>query len=121
MSAPNMFPTLEAPSSDSQTLIQDIHALNGSMRKFDHLAQSARRTKEIRDQFDAWELPLTRIERYAKSLVQVVSQQDIRIGLLHELRFRARWPYNWRAKEVLLRDIRLGKNEIQLVMSFHGA
>ena len=104
-----------------QTLIEDIHALNGTMKKLDNLAKSARRTAENGEEFDAWELPLTRIERSAKSLVQLISQQDMRIGFLHEMRFRARWPRNWRAAENLLRDIRLEKNDIQLVTSVHGA
>ena len=104
-----------------QTLIEDIHALNGTMRMLDNLAKSARRTAQNGNQFDAWELPLMRIERYARSLVRLISEQDMKTGLLHELRFRVRWPQNWRAAEDLLRVIRMEKNNIQLATSVHGA
>ena len=75
-----------------QILIEDVHALNGSMERLDRLAKSAKRTTENAKQFDAWELPLSRITKYAQDLVQLISKQDMKIGRLHELRFRAFWP-----------------------------
>ena len=104
-----------------QMIIENVHALNGTMRRLDNLAKSARRTRENADQFDQWEYPLTQIREYAEELVQLISQQDMKIGLLHELRFRARWSHHWRIADSLLRRIRIQKDELQLATSIHGA
>ena len=45
----------------------------------------------------------------------------MKIGLFHELRFRARWSQNWRTAETLLARIRSEKNSLQLVTCIHGA
>ena len=104
-----------------QTVIEDVHALNGTMRRLDSLAKSARRTERNAYQFDQWELPLTRIQKHSEDLVKLISQQDTKIGLLHELRFRARWQQHWQIADSLLREIRREKGELQLVTSVHGA
>ncbi len=104
-----------------QTVIEDVHALNGTMKRLDKLAKSARRTRDNADQFDQWDLPLTRIKQHAQDLVQLISQQDMKIGLFHELRFRARWSHHWLVADSLLRNIRLEKNDLQLATNVHGA
>ena len=104
-----------------QRLIEDVHALNGTMNRLDNLAKSAKRTTENADQFDGWELPLVRINEYAKDLGQLISKQDMKIGRLHELNFRARWPYNWRVAGKLLARIRAEKDRLQLETCIHGA
>lgn len=103
-----------------QTVIEDIHALNGTMKKLDSLAKSAKRTCDSAWQFDQWELPVTRIEKYAKDLVQLISQLDMRVGFFHELGFRARWARGWRAIESLLTKIRTEKDELRLAESMRG-
>ncbi len=104
-----------------QTVIEDVHALNGTMERLDKLAKSARRTNTNAFQFDQWDLPLTRIKQHAQDLVQLISQQDMKIGLFHELRFRARWSRHWLSAANLLRNIRLEKNELQLATNVYGA
>ena len=103
-----------------QTVIEDIHALNGTMKKVDSLTKSTKRTFNNGRQFDQWELPLTRIEKYAKELVQLISQLDLRVGFFHELGFRARWARGWRAIESLLGKIRTEKDELRLAASLDG-
>lgn len=104
-----------------QTIIEDVDALNGTMKKLDSLAKSARRTSANAYQFDQWELPLTRVKGHAKDLVKLISQQDMKTGLMHELKFRASWPKTWRSANSLLQGIRSEKNELQLATSVHGA
>ena len=104
-----------------QTLIEDVHALNGTMKRLDNLAKSAKRTTENAGQFDQWELPLMRINQYAQDLGQLISEQDMKIGRLHELRFRARWPQYWRTAENLLARIRSEKDRLQFETCLHGA
>lgn len=104
-----------------QTLIEDVHALTGTMKRLDSLAKSAKITARYPDQFDQWQLPLKRIRDYAKGLDQLISKQDMKVGILHELKFRACWPQNWRVVESLLQKIRVEKNELQLVTNVHGA
>ena len=104
-----------------QTLIKDVHALNGTMKRLDELAKSAKRTTESAEQFDQWELSLTRIKNNAKDLAQLILKQDMKTGIFHELRFRARWSHHWRTAENLLAHIRLEKNSLQLDTYIHGA
>ena len=104
-----------------QTLIEDVHALNGTMKRLDNLAKSAKRTTENTEQFNQWELPLARIKNYAKTLVQLILEQDMKIGIIHELKFRARWPQNWRFAEILLSRIKSEMNSLQLVTCIHEA
>ena len=103
-----------------QTVIEDVHALNGTMRKLDGLVKSTKRTQRNGYQFDQWELHLTRIARYAKDLEQMVSQLDMEVGFFYELGFRARWARGWRALKILLDKVRTEKNELQLLTSIHG-
>ena len=103
-----------------QTVIEDLHALNGIMTKLDSIAKSTKRTQENASQFDYWELPLTRIAKYAKEVERLVSQLDMEVGFFHELRFRARWAHGWRAIKMLLDDVRTETDEIQMVLSLHG-
>ena len=104
-----------------QTLIEDVHALNGTMKRLDNLAKSAKRATENTEQFDLWELPLARINKCAQDLGQLISEQDMRIGRLHELNFRARWPYHWRNAAKLLARIKSEKDRLQLETCIHGA
>ena len=104
-----------------QTLIEDVYALNGTMKRLDSLAKSAKRTTENAEQFDLWELPLARIKKYAKDLAQLILEQDMKIGILHELKFRARWSHNWRYAENLLTHIRSEKNSLQSVSYIYEA
>ena len=104
-----------------QTLIEDVHALNSTMKRLDNFAKSAKRTTENAEQFDKWELPLARIKKYAKDLAQLILEQDMKIGRLHELRFRARWPQNWRIAEKLLAGIELEKARLQFETCIYGA
>ena len=104
-----------------QTLIEDVHALNGTMKRLDSVAKSAKRTTENAEQFDQWELPLERINECAKDLGQLISEQDMKIGRLHELSFRARWPYHWRIARKLLARIQSEKDRLQLETCIYGA
>lgn len=104
-----------------QTLIEDAHALNGTMKRLDSLAKSSKRTARYPDQFDQWQLPLKRITEYATGLDQLISKQDMKVGILHELKFRARWPQNWRVVDSLLQNIKVEKSELQLVTNVHEA
>ena len=104
-----------------QTLIEDVHALNGTMKRLDNLAKSAKRTTKTAEQFNRWELPLARINKYAKDLGQLISEQDMKIGRLHELNFRARWPYHWRIAGKLLARIRSEKYGLQFETCMYGA
>lgn len=103
-----------------QTVIEDVHALNGTMTKLDSLVKSTKRTQEIAYQFDFWELPLARLEKYAKELEHLVSQLDMRVGFFHELGFRARWARGWRAIEILMEKVRIEKGELHLATSMVG-
>ena len=89
------------------------------MKRLDNLAKSAKRTTENAEQFDLWERPLARIKKYAKDLVQLILEQDMKIGILHELKFRARWSHNWRTVENLLARIESEMNSLQLVACIH--
>lgn len=104
-----------------QTVIEDVHALNGAMKRLDSLARTAQRTERTTDQFNQWEVPLTRIKKHSEDLVQLISQQDTRIGWLHEFQFRARWQQHWQTADNLLQEIRREKGELQLVTTVHGA
>ena len=108
-----------------QAIIHEVHALNGTMKRLDNLAKSARRTSQNADQFDEWELPLKRLKSYAEELVEFItgltSRQELKIGLFHELRFRTRWSHHWRAANRLLCDIRREKDEFQFAAQVYGA
>ena len=104
-----------------QTLIEDVRALNGTMKRLDNLAKSAKRTTDNADQFDGWELPLLHINEYAKDLGQLISEQDMKTGRLHELYFRARWPHNWRIAGKLLAQIKSEKDRLHLETCIRGA
>lgn len=104
-----------------QTVIEDIHALNGTMMKLDKLVKLAKRIEQTAGQFDQWELPLTRIVRYAIELEQWVSQLDLRVGFFHELGFRARLARAWRPIETLLYKVQVEKGELLLITSMRGA
>ena len=97
------------------TLIEDVHSLNGVMKWFDNFAKSV--PKGNGDQFEYWELHLKRINKSTQKLVQLISQQDMKVGLFHEMRFRARWPHNWQAANDILREIRVEKADLQFVTS----
>lgn len=104
-----------------QTVIEDIHALNGTMTKLDGLVKSTRRTQLNEGKFDQWELHLTRIAKYAKELERLVSSLDMEVGFFHELGFRARWARGWQAIKSLLDRIRTEKGDIHLATSVIGA
>ena len=103
-----------------QTVIEDVHALNGIMTKLDSLVKSTQRTRGNAGQFDQWELPLARLEEYAKKLEYLISQLDMRVGFFHELGFRARWARGWRAIEILMDQVRVAKGDLQLATSMVG-
>ena len=104
-----------------QRVVEDVHALNGTMKKLDKLAKSARRTRDNADQFDQWEFPLKRIKSDTEELVQIISQQDLKIGVFHELKFRARWPRYWGRIDGVLSDIRRLRSDLKLATSVYGA
>lgn len=101
------------------TLIEDVHALNGVMKWLDNITKSVPKNGNGR-QFEYWELHLKRINEHAQNLVQLISKQDMKIGLFHELKFRALWPHNWQAADNILRIIRAEKADLQFVTSVKG-
>ena len=101
------------------TLIEDVHALNGVLKWVDNFTKSVPQ-KENEPEFDFWELHLKRINEHAQDLVQLISKLDMKIGLLHEMKFRARWSHNWRGVNTVLGNIKAEKAELQLVTSLHG-
>ena len=101
------------------TLIEDVHALNALMRWVDNFIKSVPQ-KDNECEFDFWELHLKRINEHAQNLVRLISKQDMKIGLLHEMRFRARWSHDWRAVSTLLDKIKAEKAELQLVTTLSG-
>lgn len=103
-----------------QEVIEDVHALNGTMVKLDSMVKSTKRTQENAGQFDQWELPLARLEEYAKELEHLVSELDMRVGFFHELGFRARWARGWRAIESLMFKVVAVKGELHLATSMVG-
>lgn len=110
----------DAPK-ELQRVIEDVHALNGTMKRLDRLAKSARRTERNADQFDQWELPLNRIKKCSEDLVKLISQQDMKIGVFHELRFRSRWSHHWRGIDSLLRETGRLQSDLNLATSVYGA
>ena len=101
------------------TLIEDVHALNGVMKWVDKLTKSAPQ-KRNQDTFDFWELHLKRLDEHTQNLVQLISKLDMKIGLLHEMKFRARWSHDWRAVNTFRGKIMAEKAELQLVTSLYG-
>ena len=103
-----------------QTVIEDLHALNGTMMKLDSLVKSTKKQQENASQFDYWELPLARLEEYAKELEHLVSQLDMRVGFFHELGFRARWARGWPTIEILMDKVRVVKGDLHFATSMVG-
>ena len=101
------------------TLIEDVHSLNGVMKRFDNMVKSVPKDGNYR-YFEFWELHLKRINEDTQKLVHLISEQDMKIGLFHEMRFRARWLHNWRAANTLLGNIKAEKAELQLLTSVYG-
>ena len=96
------------------TLIEDVHSLNGVMRWFDSFAKSVPKNGNGQ-YFEYWEHHLKRINKNTEQLVQLISQQDMKIGMFHEMKFRARWPHSWQAANDILREIKAEKADLQFV------
>lgn len=60
MLAPTMSLTPKMPPNDSQALIDNVHALNGTIKSDGSLAKPAQRARQNAYHLDDWELPLTR-------------------------------------------------------------
>jgi len=101
-------------------IIEDVNALEQTVRKLDRVAKSARRTAETSGQFDEWNVPLKRLEGHSKDLTKIIDRQDMKTGFFHELTFRARWPSAWREIRGLLSGISSEKQNIHLETTIYG-
>ena len=103
-----------------QTIIEDIHDLTGTIKRLETFSKSKEGCSELDQGFDQWQTPLRRLDEYAKHLVNIVARQDLKIGMFHELGFRARWPTAWREVQSLLDKIEREKNKLHLAAAMDG-
>lgn len=103
-----------------QTIIEDIHDLTGTIKRLETFSKSKEGRSELDQGFDQWQTPLRRLDEYAKHLVKIVERQDLKIGIFHELGFRARWPITWREVQALLDKIEREKNKLHLATAMDG-
>ena len=103
-----------------QTMIEDIHDLSGTVKKIEDLSRSVPGTSRNVEGYDQLTIPLTRLKGYIRSLVDSIDRQDLRLGMFHELSFRARWPSTWRKFQDLLEKIEKEKNKIHLATAVDG-
>ncbi len=103
-----------------QTIIEDIHDLTGTIKRLESFSGSREGRSELDQGFDQWQTPLKRLDGYAEGLVKIIERQDLKIGLFHELGFRARWPKTWREVDSLLIKIEREKNKLHLATAMDG-
>ena len=103
-----------------QTIIEDIHDLTGTIKRLETFSKSKEGRSELDQGFDQWQTPLRRLDEYAKDLVKIVERQDLKIGIFHELGFRARWPIARGEVEALLFKIEREKNKLHLAAAMDG-
>ena len=104
-----------------KTIIEDIHDLNGTIKKLENFSRSRQGGSELDQGFDQWLTPLKRLDEYANNLVNIIQRQDLKIGLFHELSFRTRWPTAWREVQALLVKIEREKSKLHLAAAIDGA
>ena len=104
-----------------QTVIEDVHDLIGTINKLECFSKSREGRSELDEGFDQWKTPLQRLFSYVRDLVNIIERQNLKIGLLHELGFRARWPTAWREVQALLVKIEREKSKLHLAAAIDGA
>ena len=103
-----------------QTIIEDIHDLNGTIKKIESVSKVDIEAHSSAQGYDQFHVPLSRLEEHAKDLVNTITRQDLKIGLLHEIGFRARWPSTWRKAQELLEKIEREKSKVHLATAIDG-
>ena len=105
-------------------IIHDIHDLVATVKKIESLSKSLLETsvsaQGYDQEYDQFAVPLIRLKEYIIALVNAINRQDLRIGVFHELGFRARWPATWRKLQDLLPKIDKEKSKVHLATAIDG-
>ena len=102
-------------------LIEDLDDLTVTIKKLEDIAKSRWTSSDpIAGQLEEWEVPLDRLLEYARSVKQVVYKQDLKMGIFHELSFRALWPKAWKELQSLLTKIDKEKNKLHFATAIEG-
>ena len=103
-------------------LVEDLEDLNVTIKKLDEIAKSqwSLHATPIDPTLNEWRVPLIRLVDYASRVKGVLDKQDLKLGVFHEIPFRALWPKAWKEIQILLANIEKEKNKLHLATAIEG-